>query len=246
MIKSNCLLHKAILLVKHWFDWACGFFHFIHDLSKGVKTVPLMLSITIHFMWVLKRLKHTSKRLDAGGFHNTPEVPLSLHKPEREFKAFRFLTLVLTSKPDDSVLMTDLLTLSKANSIIMWMRTEWLQLLKSFASPLVWSLVTKIRENLIQFTSSLPFRLTRPPKLATEMSLKEELFPMDTAGMYTQSWESRAQKRQCKRSSVDFFMCSMHGSVLILNFYQMPYGITTLWWHIFVAATIIHKGTEFK
>lgn len=113
MIESNCLLHKAILLVKHWFDWACGFFHFIHDLSKGVKTVPLMLSITIHFMWVLKRLKHTSKRLDAGGFHNTPEVPLSLHKPEREFNAFRFLTLVLTSKPDDSVLMTDLLRYPK-------------------------------------------------------------------------------------------------------------------------------------
>jgi len=45
--------------------------------------------------------------LEVDGFSHTAEASFSLCQPERELKAFRFLTQVLTSKPGDSVLMAD-------------------------------------------------------------------------------------------------------------------------------------------
>lgn len=143
-------------------------------------------------------------RLSARLNHNShiPE-PAFLMNRKGKFKAFRFLTQVLTSKPDDSVLMTGSLHYAKPMLSLTKGEQEWLQLLNNCDSPLVSSLVTRIRGNRIQFSLSLPFRVTRP--LKTEKWVIEEIFPIDSLGMNSQPWESEAQKRKYKCSSVELF-----------------------------------------
>lgn len=103
-------------------------------------------------------------------------------------------------------------------------------------------LLSELEEiNRIQFSLSLPFRVTRP--LKTEKWVIEEIFPTDCwneqPDMIKQSSEKKIQVFQC---GIVLQIVSMNSTTL--KFYQMSSSIIALWQLVFVTATIIQEGAE--
>lgn len=162
-----------------------------------------------------------------------------LHEPEREFKAFRFLTQVLTSKPDDLVLTTDSLHYTKPMLSLTKGEQEWLQLLKC-DSPLVSSLVIRIRGNKYNSIQSV---ITLQSNKATE---DRKMSNRRNPSYRLLEWTASHKKARLRKenTNVPVWNCSSTMNSTTLKFYQMSSSITALWQLIFVTATIIQEGAE--